>query len=737
MEEIIRLYNDGRFKECITQLQRLMLQDDNNADMLCWLGKSYFQLARIEQKNASKHYTEAYNNFSKAIENKNDLLEAYLYRAYLVCYDCVVADKSVALQDAKNIIHFGNIESKIKGLDYQFIASYNMGNAALAIESLEKEKPLITEHYKDNQPERLKSLSLLNLQMGDIFSRLQQNEEKALQFYETGFNDYPYNTAFNEHLFSLAIKHKQYGLAGKAANSIINTIGVDNNTAFLKNIIENGSSAINNNGATDVDFIKSYLRALHNDLNLNQLEVLKLVNKWAPSFPNNLFFPKLAGNILYYEGRYAEAIPYYKKAMQLGFDPRMLVNFIISNYYATKKLLTLSIPTNDTISPLETYSAGCDLEEFKNNFHTRTKEWLQVVEMQKILYENAHHEFCKFYYYNKGLPAANHQHYFAMNCNNYGIVLGNLNKHEEAIPIFITGYQLSPFWEQLNSLSQAQFNAERYDDCISTLNKIFDQYNQTISTYHYVLYKRELITCYRHTGQFNIALDIIRELEEEQFQILEDSAHDDNVADIMKEIQIAFNEKSLIVSSTKDAKAGMRDLQKRLEEEPDNEMVYFMLFQQYHINKDYAQSVACADNYFQLIDKENVQPKDLIDYYYRRGSSLRKLRRLEEAIADLNKGLELQPGDYWCKHELGLAYYQNNQSSQFEPIGNWCIAEYQRNNFEWDDEIAEVAFALIEVYKISNSKKEIMRIVKFILEKDPKNEEAKKLKKEYGSWFAF
>ena len=72
---------------------------------------------------------------------------------------------------------------------------------------------------------------------------------------------------------------------------------------------------------------------------------------------------------------------------------------------------------------------------------------------------------------------------------------------------------------------------------------------------------------------------------------------------------------------------------------------------------------------------------------------------------------------------------------QFKIYGHWCINQYLQNDFNWDQKIAEVAFALIEVYRAEKNKKEIQKLADFILKKDSKNINATLIKKEFSRWF--
>lgn len=733
MEEIIIAFNAGNYNESILKLKAFILKEDVNPDAFALLGKCYYQLALQDQDTAATHYLKAFDYFSKTIEVCPDFVEARLYRAYLAVYNLVPNQLETAYHDAEIIVEIGNLESKIKGYDYQYLASYNMGKSDLALASLPKVKPLIEEFYKNDQPERCKELALLEWKTADVFYNLKKDESHGYDFYERGFEYYPNNNNFNKFLFTLAIKNKKYETLAKVANVIIDLSNVENDSEFLPEMTVD-LKAIIDSGVEEVSIFKAYVRLLHNDPYFDEIELFTLINDCTNQFPTDYYFPGIMGNIMYFKNNYKEALPYFKKALELGFDARIRAKLFICNYKVNKKFEVEAIP-NVFVNPISSHSAGIDLDQFKNEFKQGSEKFNVICEVQKQFYENAHNEFCYFYSYNKGNPLSNHTHYFAMNCNNYGIVLGELGRYEESISIFETGYQLSPFWEQLNSLSNAQYVSGKYSDCIVTINKMFSECMNQISLGYYVYYRRILIDCYSNTNQELLAIKEIEAVENEIKSIEDDMIRQHDKNKIRIDLDSILNKKALLIEKSHGMQESILVLEKRLEENPDNESVYYLLFQQYHKEEQYVEAVGCADNYFQLAKK--MDNEELLTYLYRRGASLRHLNRLEESISDLEKAVMLDDDNYWSKHELALAYFQNNEIEKFKPLAHWCINEHVCKNFDWENDVNEIAFYLIEIYKLENNKKEIMNLVKIVLKKDPDNKEAKLLKKEYSGWFGF
>ena len=733
MEEIINIFEQQNYQECILKINAFLLKNDKNIDAYLLLAKCHYQLAVSEQENSENFYLQSFEYFTKVITIDPENIEALLYRTYLCVYNLVANKQAIALQDADVIIKTGNIESKIKGYNYQYMASCALSNSDLAISSLQKSKPLIEDFYKNNASEKAKSLATLELQMGDVFCYLKNDEPHAFTFYENGFNMYPFNYDFNKFLLGLTIKYQKFDTLGKVGNVLCDLINVENDHAFFA-VIASETEKILNNGIQDLDIIKIHIRALHNDHDFDDLDLFTMVKKWAVQFPKESFFPEILGSILFYKNSYNEALPHFEKSLSINYKAKVQAKQIICNYYVNKKIEMVTIP-KQFVAPLSSYSAGVDLDNLKHNFETDSANFLKICEIQKEFYQNAHYEFCNFFYNNSGNPLSNNEHYFAMNCNNYGIVLGELNQYEVSIPIFETGFQLSPFWQQLNSLAHAQYMSNKYQDCINSIDIMFTRYINYLPLEFYVYNNRILVDCYNQTNQQILAFQIIEKIENEKEFLEIEMFKLKDYTKIWGDLNIILNEKALLIQKNDSTENSILELQKRLATEPDNELIYFMLFQQYHQEKQYDKAVACADNYYQLV--KNIDHDSQQTYSYRRGASLRRLNRMQESIADLENAVKLDQNDYWSKHELALSYFYDNQTPKFMPFASWCVKEYVKQDFNWDNEISELTFNLISVYKKENNKKEIMNLVKFILNKDTNNEEAKKLKKEFGGWFGF
>lgn len=732
MQQLLMLFEQQQYADCIFAINQFNLEKNPSADTFLLSGKCNYQLG-LQNKEAV-FYQKSFDDFTKAILLNNHLLEARLYRAYLAIY-CLDNKLETALEDSAFIIKNGNGESKTKGLQYQFEAAFALGNEGLATESLQHTKPLITAFYKDNQPQRLQELALLELRMGDVLFNLKKDGPHAISYYENGFNYYPYNTAFNHFILPVLISFKKYDFAATLAHTIIDMLVTAGGYEQLTIIREQFGDWLNA-GVKHQGIAKMYLRSLRNSDDADTLDIIIEAKKLMAQYPNEPYFAASIGDVLFERKSYAEALPYIKKAFAMQYNPRVLCNLFQCNYYLYKTFIPLPKPPQNS-DAVDAYSAGVDIDDFIKNFESGSEKWKQAVACQVYFYENAHAEFVRFFYQNSGTPISNHPHYFAMNCNNYGVALCNLGKYEMAIPIYKTGFALSPFWAQLNSLADAQYHAKQFADCVLTIQKMYNEYDDGISLYYHINYQQKLVSCYRQTNCNQDAFKVIAEVEQQETEIYEavKTMHRPEADFILTTYNIILNAKSVLLQETGQVKNALESLQQRLEKDPDNAIVYYMLIHQYHIDGQYKNAVDCAENYFQLVDIKKADKETLQNIFYRKGASLRHLKRFGEAIESLQNAMALNAAHYWSRHELALAFFESGSAVQFKYYGHWCIDEYINNDFNWDNKISEIAFALIEVYKAEKKKKEIRKLTDFILKKNPQNAQAMLLKKEFSSWF--
>ena len=733
MEKFEALYAAQNYEECILQLKDFVLHNNNNFEAYLLLAKSYYQLAMYDQNNTDEHYLNSFENFSKTINLNPENIEALLYRAYLSVYNLVPNKNEIALQDIDVVLKVGDLQNKITAYSYQYLASYNLSKSDLAISSLQNVKPFLSQVYQNIHSERLKSLANVEMQMGDVYLYLKNEESLALSFYEKSFDLYPYNQIFNEFLFHFAVKNNKISTIAKVGNLLIDTMIQESADYFLIDIITVSTKLIND-GIDDFGIIKLYIRALHNDDGYDDLELFTTVKNYANRFPEKMFFQSILGNILYFKESYHEALPYYEKALNLEYDTRVQSKIIICRYHIYNEIITFTLP-DQFIEPSENLTAGRDLMFLGDAIGEDDECYIKICEAETQFYYNAHVQFYDFFYGNIGSPLANRAYIFAMNCNNYACALHKTGQNEFAIPILEMAIEKHPFGELYRILAIVQYFNTNYLECIITINKYFDDYADEVATIDYVYLYHKLVYCYHFTNQPNMILQVVEKLEGEMPELEAALKEVEAERGTWGDLNDILNHKAFVLIDTQGMESSITSLEKRLESDADNENVYYALFQQFHIDKQYENAVACADNYRQTTSDTDDHSQQI--YFYRRGSSLRHLNRLEEAILDLKKAIEIEDNDVRYLNELALCYLKTNETEKFIDVAIESINIYINNDFELDEHIIKIIFHIIDLYRLDKNKKEIKNLIKFILYKEPTNAEALKLKKEFSGLFGF
>jgi len=142
-----------------------------------------------------------------------------------------------------------------------------------------------------------------------------------------------------------------------------------------------------------------------------------------------------------------------------------------------------------------------------------------------------YHAFDDYFNSNKGLPINNESHTFAMLCNNLGIVIKQVSWYQHksylnddckfASDIHWQGYQISPFWENLDNgmeiswRNESALNLEKF--CLEVLSN-FDYYKNILEAEKWYKVMFYLISAYRQLEKYEEAKQIyeqtIRKFEE-------------------------------------------------------------------------------------------------------------------------------------------------------------------------------------------------------------------------------
>ncbi|WP_354298812.1 hypothetical protein [Pedobacter sp. UYP1] len=683
-------------------------------------------------------YTTAYHSFEYVLKLQPTHEEAMLYAAYINIF--VTQDNLPEAQVYCDILAFSeNEDTRLKAIGYRRQVNFILGNMEFVLEDID----LMIAHYKALYPNNRsildKELSLLYLEKTNIYL---WHKEDALQVFQT-FREgkaYPHQNYLTHNAVALlALDYQRLELAGEAAFMAFTYSDEQPNQELidLYHRINDLSAKSKLNKLLVYSLILA-LRRFSEHLKADSIEILSLSLSYMKVYPDWDIPYHFAGTFLFDEKKYAEALPYLKKSLEIGGLARGLRRYVDANCRVTGQLPDIeSLPAD---SPEAYYAAGCDFyyESIPNIWTEELSEELQEIKVK--FYEVSYQGFYEYFYNNTGESLANEIHTFAMCCNNYGIALSEIGAYEKAAEVHAIGYSLSPFWEQLNSWGTALKGLEKYEEAIEIYQVAANYSSDYLSFSDYLRIKAEILDMTYKLGRNEKTYEILDAITEEYDSFLEINKKELTEAQLFE-----LSEQYIIIQNVRHdllSKGSPEDAikawQNELVKNPDDNSAWFMLMQEYYIIKDYSQCIACADNY-QSVKKEAIQDTSRCKIHYMRGLSHMNLGNYEKAIEDLKAliaPLKIVYPDN--EYELSRAYlhltdcyFILNKWDNCNDVAYQAILCYIRNGWAWDDELLKVKLQYADALHATGSKGEALENIKNILEAYPANEEALKRKKEW------
>ena len=512
-------FDEGNYTETISILNEFLESNSTNIEAITLRGKAFYQLAfQTEiQKEIRKNLSFSLDDFDFILSKFPYDKEALLYRAYLLAEYFTDRD-GILENDAKLLFNIDN-ECKFKAYNYLATVNIRKNNPDAAIEYLIAQAEHIKTYVIDNNPFLHQELARIYTRIGVVFCENKKDQQSMMFWDEKAFEIYPYNHFFNLAAGQSAFENENYDLAGKTIYQFGCMLeygggydGFDEALVEFRIAIENGieNKYIDNaimlgNRVTEVDI-------------LDQISFCKAS---ISRFPENSEAYHFLATVLFEHKSYKEAIGYFDKIVTNKTCTAIgLSRWIYSKYKVEGKIPDYPNLRDIEPNPTDFYTAGINFVEwleYENN-EFPLQEFLKI---GCDFYEQGYNLFYEYWYENKENPNANHQHYFAMLCNNYGIQLTEILNFEEAIKVHKIGYLLSPFWEQLNSLSRAEYNSKKFEECIATCTKLFNENADYMPTQFYVLAFNRLIAAHYFLLQYDEASDLAEQILAEKESLMQ------------------------------------------------------------------------------------------------------------------------------------------------------------------------------------------------------------------------
>jgi tetratricopeptide (TPR) repeat protein len=753
MKEIESLYENQEFDAALDAANASLAQEPANKDLLYIKARCLFELSlRTEdQEHSTAQIKEAYALCSEVLAIDPAHNGALSYRAYIgvYCY-YIEGQEEQTISDCTALINQAKDVSVTRYLEWRSQAYIRQQHPAAALEDLQRIISEAGNFYPNDQPQRNELLSATYFSMARILETITGDIPAALEQYRQSFSHSPYQSRFLP-VAKLALDHGDYDLAASILD-ILPTSLEDVSDEFVE-LLETIKQLYHSSNPVPPKVALMYCTstAAFPDIVLTAedetdvtLQQVSLGKKLMQQFPDEAYYCNYTGRALFRAGQYADALPYTEKGIAIRPYPMTVARWAYAKYKTTGSFPETYPPAvHDT--PYDWYEAGVAFGEWEAKGKQAVKQWELMLD---YLYGNAIKLYKAYWFENSGSAKAHHPHHFAMCCNNYGINLSRLGRYEEAVEIHTIGYNISPFWEQLDSRAYACRDAGKYDQAAEDWAALLEYSN--------------MLEPVKLAATYNLLIDLwmsnLNNHEKaaywyDQFMEVYDGGLSDEIAQLPADEQEAAQQqvneittsRGLIQGSPGDLPQRIRLLEKHLEQYPDDSNGYFNLMQLYYENKQYEHCIGCATSRLSLGGLEEIPIYSQARIYYFRGRAYIHTRNFEKGMQDMLLVQQLTAGDsqtvdsdlfniygYLAEAALGLGDYKAAAS-----YATKSLEINDSNTWKWDQVTANIALIRATALKNDGQQKEAVRILKEILERVPDRQEAAQKLKEWKSRWSF
>ncbi|NII83255.1 tetratricopeptide repeat protein [Pedobacter sp. SG908] len=744
LEHLQSIYNSGNYAECLEAVNLFLLFNPDSRDGLLLKGKCAFELS-YNSEDAGNMLEVAISSFEELLKLAPGHEEAMLFIAYInICIRGTNLSESIAYCNQLAISNL--LDTRIKAIQYRQEAYYQSGDIDHALADLDLLINISKENISEDRGRADYEIGVLYTKKAALYLEHKNDPSNALRAYQEGL-PFRHKDVRVYCLFAhLALDNQDYELGGKVAQIALFMGDADEELIKLYFRLDE----LTREGIISQSIIYAMFIALKiykERVNGGTVELLSLAQRYIKTYPNWSVPYHYAGAALYEVKSYHEALPYLQKSIELGGLALGLQRFIEISYRINSELPSIKEWPED--AAVMYYNAGVSFF-YESEAEIRTKSNArELLQIRAGFYKISYDAFCNYFYNGKGDSGDNEPHIFAMCCNNYGIALSELGDYENAIEIHKRGYALSPFWEQLYSLSVALLATQRYQEAVDVLEQAMAYGSDYLSFEDYIDLKGKYLTAIYGLGLKEEAKAHLTEVEEEYNNFIKTYGNG-----LTERGLFTLSEKYIVVQNVRHdllSEGSLEDATRRwkdeLDKNPDDNSSWYMLMQNYYQLKDYHQCIACANNY-QSIKGEAITVDSVQKVYFMRGMSYLFLEDYNRAKENLNILLgTCQPPvnesdeSIACNTNLSLAQcsYALKEWDESIDYSLAAIACYDRNGWRCDDTWIKAALQYADGCKAAGEVDAAIETVNNILKIAPQNEEALKRKREWkrGGLFSF
>lgn len=755
LDELQRLYNEQAYTEAITQLEIYLQDDPGSARGWQLLGLSQLENAKAtdNQDLATAMYHSAYEAFSQVLIIDPAHTEARVHRAYMGSN--VMHEKGdEAISDCDILIAGGDEELTTKALLYRFQVWVLKNETDKALADMQRNLQVYESLYADDLPQLNVARFQCYTRIGDVYYHA-ENRPAALEYYKQAFTC----TVFNNRLLSttwFALDMADYDFAAAMLQVMISA--GENTKEDILRLLQHVQQRLNDgvrNAALASAFCKGttefWQQFYGEDDDEGTLEQISTGKRFIAQYPEEAYFYHYTATAFFNIGSYQEALPWYEKSLAIRAYPFSMVRWYFTSYKVTGQFPE-SWPEMTHTIPYDWYAAGVIFSEIIQLEKDPAVKQASAA-LKRFLYKKAFDLYHAYWYDNTGDSYAGHPHHFAMCCNNYGIALYEGGIFAEAVQVHTIGYNMSPFWEQLESRADAYHSMGKLAEAVADRQTILDNFTEVLPLMYYVsIHERmidDLCTLEKHAEALDLYEKILEEYDSwiaRDMQELEDYDRDTITYNIDR---IKTGRAFIRTDSADDLSERILALETHLVEKPDDSDAYFNLMYLYFDNGQYDHCIGAINNRISIGGVAKLPVISQMKIYYFRGKAALKLERYKAAIADLLQTLQIMASgdttDNAPNYRFGVyaflaeAYLGEKEYDECLAYAAQCLNIYAGNNWAWDTEASSIRYIMALAYEAKEDISTCKKIIDQIVANDPEFRPAAEKKNQLrgGGLFSF
>ncbi|HVI46978.1 MAG TPA: hypothetical protein VM802_19015 [Chitinophaga sp.] len=756
-DELERLYNEQAYTLAATQLEIYLQTHSNEAPAWHLLGLCKLEMAKNVENNqeALETHTAAYEAFTQALIIDPTHIQARLYRAHTDA-GFLYQYTDTTLSDCEYLISHGDTEVAIKARQYRYQVYMTLQDIEKGKAEMEHCLELYESLYRNNLPRLNVARFQCYTDIGDLYYYSSENHI-SLDYYKEAFK-YAVHNNRSLATANFAILMNDHDFVAHMLPVILT--GEENGSEELfrllqsiKQLLDDGLQHAGLARAFCWGSVTYWQRFFGDDEYEGTLEQISLGKRFIAAYPQESYFYHYTATAFFNIGSYHESLPYYEKAINIRPYPSTIIRWYYANFRTTGALPD-SWPDTDHIVPYDWYTAGVISSEIIQQEQDAAAR-NALLQVKKFLYRRSFQLYYSYWYENSGSSYAGHPHHYAMCCNNYGITLYELSDYEEAVRVHTIGYNMSPFWEQLESRADAYHSLGNAEAAVNDRKAILSSFTNTLPLMYYVsIHERiieDLTSLERHEEALELYNKILGEYDTwiaREMEELDNYERDTITYNIDR---IKTGRAFIRSGSANDLAERIRALEMHLEEKPDDSDAYFNLMYLYFDNGQYEHCIGAINNRISIGGITQLPVVSQMKIYYFRGKAALKLHRYKACIADMLLTLNIMrqgdDSDNSPNNRVGVyaflseAYLGEHDYKTSIDYGQQCMQIYKGMNWSWDKEASSFYYTTALAYEAHGDTAACRKLIDRILEHDavfqPAVDKKAVLKGNGGGFFSF